>query len=115
MGLKNIPKFEKANNISISVYGYQKGKEGQEGIIHPLKVTKEMNERHVNLLPIADDDTNHYCFIKNFSKDKQYFCRFCLHYTSKGKAQHRRTVEEMEKKLKVHEENCVQHNGCINK
>ena len=27
-----------------------------------------MNERHVNLLLIADDDTNHYCFIKNFGR-----------------------------------------------
>ena len=83
MGLKNIPKFEKAN-VSISVYGYQESKEDQEGYIYPLKVTKEMNERHVNLILVADDDTNHYCFIKNFGRlmgsqyskgnNKIYFC-----------------------------------------
>ena len=59
MALKDIPKFEKANNISISAYGYQEGKECQEGFIYPLKVTKEVNERRVNLLLLADDDTNH--------------------------------------------------------
>ena len=62
MALKDIPKFERLNNVSISVYAYQ---EGQEGFICPLKVSKEVNEPHVNLLLIADDDTNHYCFIKD--------------------------------------------------
>ena len=76
-------------------------------------MSKEVNERH--------DDTNHYCFIKDFGKlggsqyssadNKTYFCRFCLHGFSshsafKGKAQHRRTVEDMEKRLKEHEERC---------
>ena len=82
---------------------------------YPLKVSKEVNKRHVNLLLIADDDTNHYCFIKDFSKlvgsqyssanNKTYFCKFCLHRFSshsapRGKAQHRRTNEDMEKRLK---------------
>ena len=73
-------------------------------------MSKEVNGRHVNLLLIADDDTNHYCFFKDFgklvgsqyssAKEKTYFGRFCLHgfsshSTSKGKAQHRRTDEEM--------------------
>ena len=61
MALKDIPKFEKANNVSIPVYGYQEGKE----------VSKEVNghpKRCVNLLLNADDDTNHYCFIKDFGK-----------------------------------------------
>ena len=71
---------------------------------------KEVNERRVNLLLIADDDTNHYCFIKDFGKgnSKSYFCRSCLHVfsshsASRGKAQHLRMVEEMEGKLKKHE------------
>ena len=121
MTLKDIPKFERLNNVSISVYTYQEGKAGvQEGFIYPLKVSKEVNERHVNLLLIADDDTNH-CSIKDFGRlvgskyssdnHKKYFCRFCLHRFSshsafKGKAQHWKTVEDMEKKLKEHEECC---------
>ena len=73
MTLKDIPKFERLNNVSISGYAYQAAG-GQEGFIYPLKVSKEVNERHVNLLLIADDDTNHYndtnhyCFIKDFGK-----------------------------------------------
>ena len=86
-----------------------------------MKVSKEVNERHVNLIFIADDDTNHYCFIKDFGRlvgsqyssdnHKTYFCRFCLHGFSshsafKGKAQYQRADEEMEKRLKEHEERC---------
>ena len=109
------------NNISISVYGCKEGKEVQKGFVYPLKVSKEVSERHVNLLLIANDDTHHYCFIGNFgrlvgsqyNKDihKTYFCRFCLHgfsshYTSGDKAQHRRTDGYMDKELKKHEERC---------
>ena len=84
----DIPQFERLNNVLISVYAYQVAG-GQEGFIYPLKASKELNEPHVNLLLIADDDTSHYCFIKDFgrlvgsqyNKDnrKTYFCRFCLH------------------------------------
>ena len=56
MALSEIPKFERQNNLSISVYGYQNGKE--ESFIYPLKVSKEQNERRVNLLLNANDDTN---------------------------------------------------------
>ena len=67
MALKDIPKFEWLNNVSISVYRYREGKaENQKGFVYPLKVSKEVNERHVDLLLIGDDDTNHYCFIKDF-------------------------------------------------
>ena len=108
MALKDIPKFEKVNNVSISVYGYHEGKEDQEGFVYPLKVSKEVNERHVNLLLIVSDDTNHYCFIKDFgklvgpqysnAKSKTYFCRFCFHGFSshsapRGRGQYRRTGE----------------------
>ena len=90
MALKDIPKFERLNNVLISVYGYQEGKEDQEGFVYPLKVPKEVNERtNVDLLLIVNDDTNHCCFIKDFCKlvesqysrgnNKTYFCRFCLH------------------------------------
>ena len=57
MDLKDIPEFEKVNNVSISVYGYQEGKEDREGFVNPLKVSKEVNKQHVDLLLIANDDT----------------------------------------------------------
>ena len=65
MTLKDIPKFERLNNVSISGYAYQ---EGQEGFIYHLIVSKEVSERHVNLLLIAADDTNHYCSVKDFGR-----------------------------------------------
>ena len=68
MTLKDILKFKRLNNVSISVYGYQDGKEDQEGFVYPLKMSKEVNERHVDLLLIANDDTTHYCFIKDICK-----------------------------------------------
>ena len=80
-----------------------------------------MNERRVNLLLIADNDTSRYCFIKDFgrlvgsqysnAKEKTYFCRFCLHgfsraYRAEDRSQHRRTDKEMKKRLEEHEERC---------
>ena len=102
-------------NVSVSVYAYEKNIG-----VYPLKVSREKREHHVNLLLISNDDTNHYCYIKNFYKlvssqytkdgHKTYFCRFCLHGFSKGTTadgkQYYRTDEEMKAKLKVHEETC---------
>ena len=48
MTLKIIPKFERLYNVSMSVHGYQEGKEDQEGFVYPLKVAKEVYERHVD-------------------------------------------------------------------
>ena len=42
MALKDIPKFERLNNVSISVYRYQEGKEDREGFVYPLKASKEV-------------------------------------------------------------------------
>ena len=68
MALMDIPKFERLNNASTSVYHYCfiKG------------FARLAGSQYSN------------------AKDKMYFCRFCLHgfsihSESKGKAQHRRT------------------------
>ena len=94
---------------------------GSRRIYIPFKSVKESERMSCYLLLIAADDTNHYCFIKDFGRlggsqyssanHKTYFCRFCLHGFSnhsalRGKAQHRRTIEHMEKRLKEHEERC---------
>ena len=122
MTLKDIPKFERLNNVLISVYGYQEGKEDQEGFVYHLKVSKEVNKCHVDLLLISNDDSNHYCCIMDFGKlvgsqysshnHKTYFCRFCLNGFSRHLApqgqdrQHRRMDEDMKKKLKAQEKKC---------
>ena len=67
MALKDIPKFERRNNVSISVYGYQDGKDDQVGFMYPLKVSMEANERYVELLLIANEDTIFYCDINPFN------------------------------------------------
>ena len=92
MALKDIPRFERMNNISVSVYGYNEGQEDEEkekGFVYPLLVAQELKERHVNLLLISNENTSHYCLIKNFShlvrsqvtskKCAHFFCRFYIH------------------------------------
>jgi hypothetical protein len=74
MTLKDIPKFERRNNISVSVYGYECKKSNhedddeEEGFVHPLKIAKDVMERHVNLLLISNGQWSHYCLIQNFSR-----------------------------------------------
>ena len=89
VALKDIDRFERQNDVSVSVYGFEEGKEEEEGVVYPLRVTRIVKPKHVNMLLIANDDTNHYCWIKNMSKllssqysnhnGVQHFCRFCLH------------------------------------
>ena len=114
MAMKDIPKFERRNNVSISLYGFQekvtngKGKV-EEGYAYPLKTVKEARERHVNLLIISRGGISHYCLIRNFSrlvrsqvtkhKGTHHFCRFCLHGF---------TREDL---LKDHEGECFVHGG----
>ena len=74
MELKDVPKFERLNDISVSVYGYKKAKKNsdglktEEGFVYALQVVREVRAKHVNLLLITNDDTNHYCLIRNFSR-----------------------------------------------
>ena len=93
MQLKDIPRFEKQNNISVSVYGWESAKKNKDGEVEPgyaytLRVAKDIKPNHVNVLMIGDE-IKHYCWAKNFSRlvSTQYsrnghelaFCPFCLH------------------------------------
>lgn len=83
VSLNNIHKFEKQNEISINVFGYE------EGEIYPLYLSKlEFRYREVGLLYISDDERSHYCWIKNLDnflgsttrfRTKRFYCRRCLH------------------------------------
>ena len=65
------------------------GKVTEEGYIYPVKVTREKKAKHVDTLLISEDETNHYCLIKIFSRlvGSQYsahghelaYGQFCLH------------------------------------
>ncbi|CAG2241237.1 unnamed protein product [Mytilus edulis] len=46
--LADIPKFEKQNEISINVFGFNKGE------VFPIHISKHRFEQHVNLLMISD-------------------------------------------------------------
>ncbi|XP_071085832.1 uncharacterized protein [Haliotis cracherodii] len=86
--LGDIPKFESQNEISINVFGYEKGQ------VFPLHISKEQHERCVNLLLISKGKKTHYCWIKNMSRllagrtkhdGKAFYCPYCLHGFTKEK------------------------------
>ena len=76
-----IDKFEKQNPYAINVLGYEK-------VVYPLRISKKKNEQVINLLLIANEETNHFCWIKNMSRliygdvsnhhGKRHFCYRCL-------------------------------------
>ena len=125
MKLHDITKFERLNNVSVSVYGAEEErKENGEmnGYFYPLKVVKEIKEKHVDMLLISKGETNHYCWIKNFSRlvGSQYsknekelaYCRFCLHgfYGSDSLGECTR-LEDAKRRRDKHEDECFVHNG----
>ena len=84
VSLKQIDKFENQNNYAINVFGYEK-------VVYPLRISKKNDnscEQVINLLLIANEETNHFCWIKNMSRllssginnhqHKRYFCYRCL-------------------------------------
>jgi hypothetical protein len=80
--MDDIPKFEKQNDMSINIFGYDKNE------IFPVHITKYRFERHVNLLMISENRKNHYCWIKNLGRllgdqdsniRRYHYCPCCLH------------------------------------
>ena len=64
VNLSDINKFKKYNSsISVNVLGYEK-------LVYPLRKSKHNYKREstVNLLLISDDTKQHYCWIKDISK-----------------------------------------------
>ena len=81
--LNQIPLFEKQNNISVNVFGFNKEK------IVPLFMSTLRSNTTVPLLLLSDKNASHYCLITNFhafmarqfgKKNHRYkFCERCLH------------------------------------
>jgi hypothetical protein len=103
-GWKDISKFEKNNNVSIHVFGYEKLGYGEREVI-PLRTSAYVSQKVVDLLLISEGDTKHYCWIKNFNRlmaidgnhNAMHYCRRCLNcFTSK-------------EALSNHNEYCSQH------
>ena len=79
--VKDVPKFEKQNDIFVNVLGYEDG-------YYPLYISRYQKERHVNLLLLDEKGKTHYCLIKNLNGmlhsqtkhvGKKFFCTYCLH------------------------------------
>ena len=104
--LKAINKFESLNsNKMINVYGYN-----ETDKIYPLRNSKDIDRPNkIDLLYIANEETSHYCLIKDFEKlvssqiskhnGKVYICRRCINPFPK------------EESLKRHEEYCKTNEG----
>ena len=85
MSLRDIPKFEKMNNLSFNVYGLT-----DTNKVQILKISNNYKneETHIDLLYFSVGKNSHYTNIKNFSrltksqiykrKCKTYPCKRCL-------------------------------------
>ena len=62
MSIKQIPKIEEQNNISINVFGYENKQR------FPLFVSKKVFETTLDLLLIMEDEKQHYVWIKDFNR-----------------------------------------------
>eukprot|EP01052_Picozoa_sp_SAG31_P007419 SAG31_NODE_354_length_17223_cov_18.708771_5_plen_316_part_00 len=94
--LNDIIKFEKANNISINVFGCNIYKRKENDVMvekaSPYIIQKSnvgTQPRQVDLVMLTKNGSNHFCWIKNFSRfcgnptrhnngGKSHFCHYCL-------------------------------------
>ena len=100
VSLKQIDKFENHNPYAINVFGYER-------VVYPLRISKKKNQV-INLLLIANEETNHFCWIKNMSRliskqasdhnGKRYFCYRCLNsfYSVKSLEKHKEYCQNNE-------------------
>ena len=86
--LKDILKFERQNDISVSVYAWEPENNNEDGeddieFAYTLRVAKDIKPRHVNLLMISDK-IKHYCSCLVSSQYSDHdgelaYCHFCIH------------------------------------
>ena len=88
MSIDDIPKFEKLNDIPVSVYTIQE--EGKE--VYPLYYTNRRDKDPISLLLIEGEEQYHYCWIKHFNKMLCYdsthpkvFCPYCCYGFQKNR------------------------------
>ena len=81
VSIKDIPKIEKMNNISINVFGYELNS------TFPIFISENQTGNSINLLLISKDEKRHYVYIKDFNRFmynktkhncKKHFCIHCL-------------------------------------
>lgn len=123
MKMKQIPKFEKFNSLSINVYGIEPQEDGDFEVF-PLFLTSNYQNKHINLLLLEEEEEQnnlndgdsgikiktHYVWIKDLSrlvskqcgnhKGKIFICDRCLHFFYK------------ENKFETHTIDCRKCNNC---
>ena len=81
ISIKDIPKIEKMNNITINVFGYE------NKTTFPVFLSASQTENPLNLLLISNDNKRHYTYIKDFNRFmykktkhhcKKHFCISCF-------------------------------------
>ena len=94
VSIKQIPKIEEQNNISINVFGYENKQR------FPLFVSKKVFETTLDLLLIMEDEKQHYVWIKDFNRfmynqskhqHRKHFCRYCFQCFSSEEILHKHT------------------------
>jgi len=85
--IKDTEKIEKQNSINMRFFGYENGR------FYPIRVSKEKYDQQMELLHITEGENSH-LIIKDFDrlmykfnkhKEKNYFCKRCLHcFSSKN-------------------------------
>ena len=79
--INQIEKFEKQNNLSINVIGY-------ESTLFPIYTTKNRSDNQINLLLISQGEKRHFCLVRNMSRlladrtnhnGAAFYCNFCFH------------------------------------
>src|SRR5437868_6150443 len=83
-----IKSFEKKNNISINVFGWDSSEKDKPCELFLVQPSCIESDREVDLLLISEGEKQHYCTIRNFSRlcsslskhdGQSFWCRFCFH------------------------------------
>ncbi|KAJ4437396.1 hypothetical protein ANN_17540 [Periplaneta americana] len=108
VGIKDIAKFEKRNDISINVFALDENDD-----VFPLRICEKELPDHRDLLYISNENTSHYCCITNFSalvkpqltaaaKSQIAVCKRCFAYFRHN------AFRSCAERLKDHESVCSQ-------
>ena len=100
MKVSQTAKFERQNQISVNVFGYENKQ------FFPIHISKYTDcVKVVDLLLISNGEKQHYCTISNINrlfssltkhKEPCFYCRYCLHrfYSERTLNEHRTTCVE---------------------
>ncbi|XP_071124236.1 uncharacterized protein [Mytilus edulis] len=83
VSIKDIPKVEKQNKLSINVFALEDQTNKQS--LHPVYISNVESENVIDLLYIESNENTHYCLIKDLNsfmcdknRNKSFICRNCL-------------------------------------